>query len=117
MKTYTGYRQRDGHGHPAAFTVIVHESGQPARPLDLRHDLRHHSSEFNWGYGGSGPAQLALALAADVLGDDEAAQDVYQRLKFRVVGRLPEDGWSLTENQLRNAIGQIQQERGEGRER
>jgi hypothetical protein len=117
MKTYTGYRQRNASGHPTAFTVIVHEPGQAARPLDLRHDLRCHSSEFNWGYGGSGPAQLALALAADVLGDDEAAQEIYQRLKFRVVGRLGEDGWLLTENQLRNAIEQIQQERGEGRER
>jgi hypothetical protein len=117
MKTYSGYRQRNASGRPTAFTVIVHESGQPPRPLDLRHDLRHHSTEFNLGYGGSGPAQLALVLAADVLGDDETAQDVYQRLKFRVVGRLPEDGWSLTEDQLRDAIRQIQQERGGGPER
>jgi hypothetical protein len=113
MKTYTGYRQRNASGHATAFTVIVHEPGQPPRPLDLR----CHSLEFNWGYGGSGPAQLALALAADVLGNDEAAQDVYQRLKFRVVGRLPEDGWSLTENQLRNAIRQIQQDREQGPQR
>ena len=33
-------------------------------------------------YSGSGPAQLSLALAADVLGDDDKAQKVYQRLKF-----------------------------------
>lgn len=59
---------------------------------------------FEWGYGGSGPAQLALALAADVLGDDEAALDVYQRLKFRVVGRLPGDRWTLTEAELADAI-------------
>jgi hypothetical protein len=57
-----------------------------------------------------GPAQLALALAADVLGDDDRAQDVYQRLKFKVVGRLPKDGWSLTEDQLRQAIADIEQE-------
>ena len=40
---------------------------------------------------------LALALAADVLGDDERAQDVYQDLKFKLVSRLPKDGWALTE--------------------
>jgi hypothetical protein len=53
---------------------------------------------------GRGPAQLALALAADVLGDDEAALGVYQRLKFRVVGRLSEGGWTLTETELADAI-------------
>jgi hypothetical protein len=30
-----------------------------------------------------------LSLAADVLGDDEQAQAVYQRLKFKQVDRQP----------------------------
>ncbi|MBN9519875.1 hypothetical protein J0H58_15340 [bacterium] len=64
-------------------------------------------------YGGSGPAQLALALAADVLGDDEAALGVYQRLKFRVVGRLPADGWTLTEAELTDAIRSLARPDGE----
>jgi len=42
-----------------------------------------------------------------VLGDDEAAQDVYMALKFKLVGRFPHDGWSLTEEQLREAIRTI----------
>lgn len=109
MKQYTGYRIRDARGHFVQAVVTVHEPGQAPRPLDLRHDLRLHSSEFNWGYGGSGPAQLALALAADVLGDDEQAQEVYQPLKFRIVGRLPDDGWSLSEEDLRASIREIQQ--------
>ena len=113
-KTYTGYRQRDANGHSMHAVVTVHESGQEPRALNLRQDLRLHSSEFNWGYGGSGPAQLALALAADVLGDDEQAQDVYQALKFKLVGRLPEDGWSLSEDCLRATIRDIQ-ERDQGR--
>ena len=75
----------------------------------LRFDLRRHSSDgFAWGYGGSGPAQLALALAADLLGDDDQALAVYQGLKFKVVGRLSDDGWALSETQLRQAIDQIQ---------
>lgn len=49
-----------------------------------------------WGYAGSGPAQLALALAADVLGDDQRAQEAYQRLKFRVAARLNGDRWEPT---------------------
>lgn len=94
MKTYTGERTENG------CTVVVSEDGG-CRALDPRFDLKNHSpTGFEWGYAGSGPAQLALALAADVLRDDAAALGVYQRLKFRVVGRLPEAGWTLTEGEL-----------------
>lgn len=107
MKTYSGHRTEDG----CAITV---DDGTGSRNLDPRFDLRKHSlTGFEWGYGGSGPAQLALALAADVLGDDEAALDVYQRLKFRVVGRLPTDGWTLTEAELADALRGLARTDGE----
>jgi hypothetical protein len=55
--------------------AVVVEEDRRRRDLDPRHDSRNHSpTGFEWGYSGSGPAQLALALAADVLGDDERAQ-------------------------------------------
>lgn len=98
MKTYSGHRTEAG----CAVTV---QEGTDSRGLDPRFDLRTHSlTGFEWGYGGSGPAQLALALAADVLEDDDAALDIYQRLKFRLVGQLPKDGWSLTERELADTI-------------
>ncbi len=115
MKTYTGYRLPDDQGTAGQALVTIHQEGQPPRSLDPRLDLRRHSDALNWGFGGSGPAQLALALAADVLGDDEAARDVYQRLKFSLVGRLAPDGWALTEDQLRQTIHEIQEERNQGR--
>jgi hypothetical protein len=46
-----------------------------------------------------------LALAADVLGDDEKAQDCYRDLKLKLVGRLPHEGFVLTESRIRSAIG------------
>lgn len=98
MKTYHGERSEGG-------CVVVVEDPDGSRALNPRFDLRNHSpSGFEWGYGGSGPAQLALALAADVLGDDYAALEVYQRLKFKVVGRLPRDKWSLAESEIVDAI-------------
>ena len=98
MKTYTGLRTENG------CAVTVSDAGG-CRGLDPRLDLHAHSpAGFEWGYGGSGPAQLALALAADALGDDGAALGVYQRLKFRVVGRLAADGWSLTAAELADAL-------------
>ena len=71
---------------------------------------RHLASRLPY-YGGSGPAQLALALAADVLGDDDRALAVYQKLKFRLVGGLPHEEWVLSESQIRSAIEAIEQER------
>jgi hypothetical protein len=112
LKTYTGYRLPGDQGTADKAIVTVHQEGQPPRPLDPRFDLRRQSDGLNWGYGGSGPAQLALALAADVLGDGDAAQDVHQKLKRTLVAALPKDGWSLTETQLRLAIADIQQQRG-----
>lgn len=110
MKRYQGTRTPDG------CRVVVFEDGNAPRPLDLRLDLRNHSpTGFEWGYGGSGPAQLALALAADLLGNDEKAQDVYQRLKFRLIGGLPHEGWELGEDRLRAAIQSIEPERDRGR--
>ena len=100
MKTYSGVR-----GEGGCAVTVTDASG--THELDPRLDLRRHSSAFEWGYGGSGPAQLALALAADMLGDDEAALGVYQRLKFKVVSRLPAEGWTLTEGELADTLGTL----------
>ena len=116
MKTYTGYRIRTATESELGTQVLVHADGREPRPLDPRLDLRRHSETgLEWGYAGSGPAQLALGLAADVLGDDERAQDIYQKLKFKLVGRLPKDGWSLTEDQLLRTIAELEQDRSRDR--
>ena len=104
MKVYHGMRTEHG------CTVVVEEDGE-FTGLALRTDLRNHSPDgFEWGFGGSGPAQLALALAADVLGDDEKAQELYQRLKFKLIGGLPHEGWVLTDLRLRAALDDIERQ-------
>lgn len=53
--------------------------------------VRNHSPDgFNWGYGGSGPAQLALALMLAAGLSAEEAQQVYQDFKWEYIGRLPQ---------------------------
>lgn len=104
------------HGRRTAHgcAVDVEEAGE-CYLLDPRFELRNHSpTGLEWGYCGSGP-QLALALAADVLGDDDRAQAVYQPLKLKLVARLPHEEWVLTERQSRSAIEAIEQERGQER--
>lgn len=64
--------------------------------LDPRLDLRGHSpAGFEWGYHGSGPAQLALAILAAVTDDDDLAQAYYQAFKRSVVSKWQGDQWTL----------------------
>lgn len=53
-------------------------------------DLAKHSTGFEWGYGGSGPAQLALAVAAYCLGD-ERALECYHELKWGFFANLSQE--------------------------
>jgi hypothetical protein len=78
-------------------------------PLSPRLDLRNHSpTGFQWGYGGSGPAQLALAILADHLGNDEEALFLYQDFKWKVISKLPgEQKWELTPAQIDAALAEI----------
>jgi Family of unknown function (DUF6166) len=63
--------------------------------VPLRNDLRNHSPcGINWGYGGSGPAQLALALLAHYTRDDDLALRLHQRFKRAFVSRWG-DHWEL----------------------
>lgn len=97
MKTYEG--SREGHA------IIVTVNG---RPLNPRLDLWNHSpTGFEWGYGGSGPAQLALAILADHLRDDDRASRLHQEFKWTVVAKLPHDGWTLTSAQIQHAIDSL----------
>jgi hypothetical protein len=94
VKRYEG--RRTGQG------VEVTVDGQP---LNHRLDLWDHSpTGFEWGYAGSGPAQLALALLADCLGDDQEAIEWHQDFKAAVVAGLPRAGWTLTEQEIRETL-------------
>ena len=100
MKVYTGRRQ----GVAAIVTV-------DGRRLNPRFDLRNHSpTGFEWGYPGSGPAQLALAILADHLGNDEHALNFYQRFKWAVVAGLPYCGWILTGKEIDQALQPFRQQ-------
>lgn len=107
MKIYEGARSNS-----KGAVVIVrfeHQGEKHTRTLDPRHDLRNHSPDgFEWGYLGSGPAQLALAICADVLGDDERAQRVYQQFKEREIAPIKDDDWTLTETTARDVIAEIE---------
>ncbi len=63
-KVYRGRRLADGR-------VEVTVDGRP-----LRHVALHSPTGFEWGYGGSGPADLALSILADHLGENPSRRDL-----------------------------------------
>jgi hypothetical protein len=74
--------------------VTVIRDGQP---FDHAPSLRHfnHSPDgFEWGYGGSGPAQLALAILLDFCEPAEAIH-WHQPFKWHVIAALPKQSWVL----------------------
>ena len=65
---------------------------------------------FEWGYGGSGPGQLSLAILLDVTGDADTAFDSFQWWKWcRVVNWG--DWWEITAGEIRADLEQLRRER------
>lgn len=101
---YIGWRDTDGNAHACKAN---------GDDLDPRLDIRNYSpTGFEWGYGGSGPAQLAIAIIADFAyhktANEEETINLYQRFKFKVIDRLDRHSiWHLTENDVGDAIVEI----------
>jgi len=102
---YSGWRAsvQAEHGERQEPLVLAWEGGHP-RPLDPAPSqaLRNHSPDgFEWGYEGSGPAQLALALLLDCLGDEDEALEHYQAFKRAHLAPLGRDeAWEITSAQV-----------------
>lgn len=82
-------------------------------------EIRNHSPDgFEWGYGGSGPAQLALALCVHALTHEgkpwpkQRAERVYQIVKDRVIARQQSAMWMLNDRDVIDAIEQAEKIRG-----
>jgi hypothetical protein len=118
MKTYRGYTDQDYAGPEPA--ILVYEEDHPA--YKLRHLIVHSPSGLAWGFGGSGPADLALAILADLLGEADAipaherydhdiateiqhtrAWTLHQDFKWRFITPLDQGlGWTITEAAIRD---------------
>lgn len=104
MKRYVANRQVNGT------TVIVRDddSCQSSRRLVFRLDLANHSPEgFEWGNGGSGPAQLALAILADHLNDDQRALTLYPLFIWTAIAELPSNQWSISAEEIDQFLADV----------
>ena len=104
-KVYAGCRGPDG------CVVWVIGGNSQRKPLNPRRTLRNHSpTGFEWGYGGSGPAQLALAILAEHLGDDHAALRLYQAFKWSCISQIRDANWSLSSEEIDNCLARLSEQ-------
>ena len=72
-----------------ALTRKVFINGKELLPAASQRIYNHSPDGFNWGYGGSGPAQLALAIMLDCGG--YPATKFYQTFKSEIIAKLEGD--------------------------
>lgn len=91
MKLYTGKRTANG--------VQVQVDGVTL-PLEPSVKLRNHSPDgFEFGYRGSGPSQLALAIMLDCYGE-RIASLYYQEFKDRFIAVADQDGFVISSDDM-----------------
>jgi len=55
--------------------------------------IRHSPDGFEWGYGGSGPADLALNILSGIIGLEAAQENgLYQQFKRDFIATMPQEG-------------------------
>jgi len=89
-----------GYGSRA---VIVQYDDSDQEMLDPRpsQKLYNHSPDgFEWGYGGSGPAQLALAILLHYTGNPKEALMWHQDFKWEFMAKAPQEGFVITADQI-----------------
>lgn len=96
MKKYRGTREPGGG---AGQVVIVDVEGE--RPLP--HAMLHSPDGFQWGYHGSGPADLARSICQDCLGYVPSPA-VYQQVKDQLVATIQTDSFELPASRVMDEI-------------
>jgi len=89
MKVYFGNRLN----HP--YKAFVKEDGEVRQ---LEHIVEHSPTGLEWGYGGSGPSDLALSILTDYLGSKPSAV-TYQKFKWDFVAKFG-DEWKITGREI-----------------
>jgi len=91
MKIYKGKRMGPRQGMPNVEVTVNGKS--------LKHQVRHSPTGFEWGYLGSGPADLARSILWDFLGK-EPHQELYMAFKGRFVAEMGNE-WEITSEDIR----------------
>jgi hypothetical protein len=102
--------QRDENGNPRVF-LISRTAREECRVVEiLPRDVRHSPDGFEWGYGGSGPAELARYLTYGVARHIKLPRDQWddldcEQVKWEVVARIPQCGGEIPAREIYKALG------------
>lgn len=86
MRTYT--LTRSGDGGPGS---VYRPDGTELTPDRSQEIINKSPTGFSWGYQGSGPHQLALALLLDHTDDRETAIQNYHDFTVDVISHIDDD--------------------------
>lgn len=96
--------------------VIVHEVNEPwdgvedfyfekhksgLRKTNVPRIVSRHSDVYDWGYGGAGPADLALNILLNVTNDEPFSMTHYQSFKWDFVSQIPDSGGIIRMRDIR----------------
>ena len=96
MSIYKGIPERTKEGG-----FKVYKDDKPLNPAYSQKIINHSPDGFAWGYGGSGPSQLALSLLLEETNKNIALQ-LYQPFKWSIVSGFEIDRpWELTSVDIR----------------
>lgn len=83
----------------------VFKNSQPFTHKRSYKYVKHSPDGFAWGYGGSGPSQLAFALLLEETNNVDLSLKLYQEYKREVIAALPQEGgWSLTSKDIKDWV-------------
>lgn len=99
-RVYSGITRDDGRRY-----VMRRDASGQTSLLPRQSEIHHHSEDHNWGCMSPGTLQLALDLAAEIVGHVEAAM-VY-RLLADELAKICLSDWRLTAAHLRQIIDEI----------
>ncbi len=71
--------------------VLLWRDRDGVAQADVPHVIRHSPTGIEWGYGGSGPADLALSVLCRFT-SRERAERLHQRFKHNVISTIPKQG-------------------------
>lgn len=96
-KIYKGWRLNEE-------AMVRVTDGKVTKLLDTGYEyVKHSPTGFEWGYGGSGPAQLAFAILLDASGDVARSMALYQNFKAEVISNLDRDmPWAIAQDTVVN---------------
>lgn len=115
-----GHQTIDLPWDPAAGDIVCRRDRVPAgwpQPLggplhfNIPQLIKLHSpTGFEWGYGGSGPADFALNILYWFTQDREFSERAHQDFKWSFISRMPDEGGTIPGHVIRSWITERQEQ-------